>query len=443
MGLALDKPKLFHYKKGFLLFIFFISLFIVVRLFFTYLEYKEFIAKPFYYTKAYVIIAYKKSKNGREYQVLKLKSDDGYRFYTTTYIKEDLNHKYLRLQIFPNSSISFSDYLGTFYVKSRIKQQWSIGDSKKDILEAYISSQHKSAILSSFYNGIFFAKSIDIGLRHKIALLGVSHLVALSGFHLGILWSLIYGFLLLLYEPFHQKFFPYRFALIDVGAVTMAILGAYLWFVGYPASLLRSYTMMFVGWAVLCMGLELLSFQFLFMVILILVALLPYLLVSIGFWLSVAGVFYIFLLLRYFENSHKLIIAIFIIPFGIFIFMLPIVHTIFGVTSNCQLLSPLLSILFIPFYPLAIILHIFGMGGVLDNVLLWLFNLPKESHDAILPVWATLLYVALSIGAIWEKRLFYVTMGLGTLYGFYIFYIDNHISSISSFLFSRLQNFNP
>ena len=47
----------------------------------------------------------------------------------------------------------------------------------------------------------FFATPLAKEVREKISLFGVSHLVALSGFHLGILWALVYGGLLLLYRP--------------------------------------------------------------------------------------------------------------------------------------------------------------------------------------------------------------------------------------------------
>jgi len=252
-------------------------------------------------------------------------------------------------------------------------------------------------------------------------MLGVSHLVALSGFHLGILWGLIYGLLLFLYRPLQQKFFPYRHALFDVGLVVMTFLAFYLWFVDFPPSLVRSYAMVFVGWVVLPLGIELLSFTFLTSILLTLVVLFPSLLVSLGFWLSVAGVFYIFLLLQYTKNYNKWMITLLFIPFGIFILMLPVVHHIFGVTSGYQLLSPLLSLLFIPFYPLVMVLHLVGFGGVLDSPLLWLFSLPNESTDNLLPLWAMLGYVGLSLGAIWSRKLFYGVIGVALGYGMYLF----------------------
>ncbi len=419
--MQLEKPKLFTESRSFLWTMGFLLFVILIRLFFEYQSYQSFISKPFYYTHAKVLISYEKSKDNKRYWVLKLRSDEGFTFYTTSHLKENFDHNSLRLQIFPNKSISFKDYLGTFYVKSRIKNQEHLPFTFKDNLVKKVASQHKEISLQSFYSAIFFATPLDKKLREKISMLGVSHLVALSGFHLGILWGLVYGMLLLLYRPFQQKYFPYRHALFDVGLVAVIFLGIYLWFVDFPPSLVRSYAMVLIGWVVLLLGMELLSFTFLTTILLTLVALFPSLLVSLSFWLSVAGVFYIFLLLQQTKTYSKWIISFLFIPLGIFILMLPVVHYIFGVTSPYQLLSPMLSILFVAFYPLVMLLHLLGFGGVFDGVLVWLFDLPLDSQEKLLPLWAMIGYVGLSVGAIWSKKLFYMIFGAATLYMIYLF----------------------
>lgn len=419
--MQLEKPQLFPQRKGFFGFVSVIVLLIGIRLVVAYQSYEHFISKPFYYTYATVLSAYEKSKYNKRYTVLKLKSEDGFTFYTTTHRKENFNHKRLRLQIFPDQSITFQDYLGTFYVKSKIKKQVRLPLTFKDTLLAHVAAQHQDSALGTFYNAIFFATPLDRSLRQQIAKLGVSHLVALSGFHLGILWALVYGGLLLLYRPLQQKFFPYRYALFDVGLTAMILLGLYVWFVGFPPSLLRSYAMVLVGWAVLLLGMELLSFTFLATILLLLVLLLPSLLVSLSFALSVAGVFYIFLLLQYTKAYSKWVITLLVIPFGIFMLMLPVVHFFFGVTSVYQLLSPILSVLFVPFYPLVIFLHAVGIGEVFDGLLLWLFALPSGSKEHFIPLWMMLGYVGLSIASIWYRKVFDLVLGLAFGYSIYLF----------------------
>jgi competence protein ComEC len=152
-----------------------------------------------------------------------------------------------------------------------------------------------------------------------------------------------------------------------------------------------------------------------------LVVLFPFLLVSLSFWLSVAGVFYIFLLLQYFMSANKWLMSLVVIPLGIFILMLPVVHGIFGMTSVYQLSSPLLSLLFVPFYPLVMGLHLFGWGASLDTVLLGLFSLPQQGVEALLSPWVVVWYVGLSIGAIWSRKMFYVLCSMALLYGVYLF----------------------
>ncbi len=415
------KPKVFETRKEFLITLAFLIFIIVARLGYEYQNYREFISKPFYFTYVEVLNSYKKTKNGKEYTVLKLYSDDKQTFYTTSYRKDNFSNKRLRLQIFPTSSITFIDFLGTFYVNSRIKKVEELPITTKNNLLLKIDSQHKSKELQSFYNAIFFATPIEKELREKIALLGVSHLVALSGFHLGILWGLIYTLLLLIYKPLQAKYFAYRQALFDVGIVTMLILGIYLWFVGSPPSLLRSYAMALAGWVAILMGVELLSFMFLTIIVFTLLALFPYLLVSLGFWLSVSGVFYIFLILKYVKSYSKTVITVLFIPIGIFLLMLPVVHSIFEVTSFYQLLSPIISLIFVVFYPLSMLLHIIGVGGLLDDALLWLFSLPIESKNELLPMWMASIYILLSVLAIARRKLFFIVLALAFAYGVYLF----------------------
>ena len=415
------RPKLYESRRDVFLTFSLLGLLLVFHLLYEYRNYQNFISLPFYYTYADVETARIKEKEGRRYQVLKVKSEAGQTFYTTTHEKKPLNGYRLRLQIFPDSSISFGDYLGTFYVKSRIKAKEKQPLGNKEFVMQKVASQHENNMMQAFYNAIFFTTPIPQVLREKITLLGVSHLVALSGFHLGILWALVYGGILLLYKPLQQRYFPYRFALIDVGTVAMVLLGIYVWFVGAPPSLVRAYAMVFLGWLLLIFGMELLSFAFLFTVAALLFVLYPALLVSLSFWFSFFGVFYIFLLLKYAGYWNKWVITLLVIPIGIFLLMLPVVHTLFPVTSHWQMLSVLLSLLFIPFYPFVMLLHLCGCGDWLDSVLLSLFSLPEGGSKAWVPRWMFGIYMMLSIGAIFKRSLFLLLFATAVVYAVYLF----------------------
>ncbi len=416
----MEKPKLFLDYKEFLTLFFLLATILVVRLLILYGDYKEFISKPFYYTQATVLLQYTKHKNGKSYRVLQLKDNDGRRFYTTTHIKRDLKHTILRVKLYPNNSISFFDYLGVYFIKSKIKIEQKQIVSTKERLLNQIALQHQKQELTSFYQAIFLATPLASKLREKIASLGVSHLVALSGFHLTILWGVIYGLLSLLYKPLQQRYFPYRMMLLDMGIVTLLFLGIYLWFVDFPPSLMRSYVMLLIGWVVLLLGVELMSFELLGFVVMLLLASFPNLIVSIGFHFSVMGVFYIYLLIYWNRNIHN-IRYVLSIPVGTFLLMLPLVHGVFAIVSPWQLLSPLLSLAFMLFYPLVILLHLIGYGGLLDRQLLYLFELPTRDYEHIVPLWMLSIYLLLSFFSMKSLRLFQTTTLFAFGYALYIF----------------------
>jgi len=416
-----ERPALFMHKKQLVFVLLLLALLLLGRLGLHYQAYRTFVQQPFYFTHADVIAAYDKQNKNYTYQVLKLQSDEGWRFYTTTHIKQALFRKRLRLQLFPQSEITFWDWLGTFYVKSRIKEVLSVQKCRKNVWEERVASQHQDPLLQRFYNAIFFASPLMKPDREKMSRLGISHLVALSGFHLGILWSVLYGVLLLLYRPLQQRYFPYRYALRDIGFVSVLLIGVYVWFVDAPPSLVRAYAMMAAGWLLLVTAVELVSFSFLAVIVAGVLVLFPSLLVSLGFWFSVAGVFYIFLLLHYTRSWHRWWVMLLVVPFGIFVLMLPVVHMVFPQTARCQLLSPLLSLLFTPFYPLAILLHLIGQGSLLDEWLHRLFMLECQVRIVSVPLWAGAGYLLLSWGAVLSRRIFYVLFVVATGFAVWLY----------------------
>ncbi len=422
-----EKPSLFASRREFLSVMALLLGIFLSRSILLYYEYTDFIVKPFYFTNAKVLDQHTNSSNGRSYEVLKLQGSDGKSFYTTSYRKQDLSGKILRVKMFPNSKITFFDYLGDFYVKTTLRV---IGESpergKKWVLDA-IAAQHQHPDMGAFYQAVFFAAPVSKSLRDTFSKLGASHIVALSGFHLTLLWGLIYGGLGLLYRWAQQRWFPYRLMLFDLGILTLILLGWFLWFVDFPPSLVRSYAMLLIAWVLLLMGVELLSFEFLGSIVMLLLALLPSLSISLGFWLSVFGVYYIYLVLYWSRQSggwlnNTWVILLLSIPIGIYILMHPVIHGIFGVISQWQLLSPVLALLFTPFYPIVIGLHLVGYGGVFDDALLGLFALPSETREHILPLWAVAAYGILSFWSIWSRGIFLMTLGSAALYMLYTFF---------------------
>lgn len=400
----LEKPKLFLTLKEFWLSMLFLFILLGVRLFFIYDEYQNFVVKPFYYTDVEVLQSYKK----KSYTILKLHSAVlNLNFFTRTTRLENPLSQTLRIKVFPNKNMSFFNYLGTSFMHSQIKEEYPLVTNTKNKILEKIDQQHASKMMSNFYQAIFFAEPLIKSLRNQVSILGVSHLIALSGFHLAILSTLLFFLLRPLYRFAQIRYFPYRFDLLDVGFMVLVILAWYVWFVDAPPSLLRSYMMLFMAWILLFFGLELLSFSFLSFIVMFLLVLFPKMLFSLAFWFSVLGVFYIFLLLRYWSHLNKYVMTV-LISFAIFILMLPIVHMVFPVVSPLQLTSPFISLIFSIFYPLSMGLHLIGVGDLFDSLLLQLFSLEYPvNHVVVAPIYG-IIYLLLSLMALYSRWFFYL-----------------------------------
>ena len=417
----LEKPKFFLNLKEFGLSMFILFLLFLLRLFFFYQDYSEFKAKPFFYTDVQVIQAYEKWNDDEYHTILKVYSPIlDLNFFSRTKIRANEINKKIRLKLFPHKKMSFFDYLGTSFMFSKVNTIYEEQESTKGDFLAFVEVQHDSKIIASFYKAIYFATPLDKVLRTQVSSLGVSHLIALSGFHLAILSALLFFLIRPFYRIFQKRYFSYRFDLHDVGLVVLLILASYVWFVDAPPSLLRSYVMMLVGWILLVLGLELLSFTFLATIILVLVVIFPKMLLSLAFWFSVAGVFYIFLLLKHFSKLNKTLMTLFI-SFGIFILMLPIVHMVFPVVSTLQLSSPFLSLVFSFFYPISMALHLFGMGDLFDPLLVKLFALKSDGSMFLLPFEYGLAYVFFSSLSIYSKKIFYLLFLIAMLFTVWLF----------------------
>ncbi len=421
MSFRLSEPTLIEGSYEWRVFLLGASILFLLSLGWRYFEYRQFKSFKKIFVEADVLLQYTKEKNSRKYEVLKLQSEDGLAFFTTSREPiKDLTGRRVRLLLFPKR-VSFYDYLKTPYIPSAIVRVEHERSYRMALFEK-IKAQHSHPFMEQLYGALFLALPISKELRERVALLGVSHLLALSGFHLGLLWFLIYGALSLLYVPLQRRFFPWRHRVLDLGVVTLLLLGAYLLFTGMPPSLLRAYAMLLVGWLALLFGLELLSFSFLAFCVVLLIALFPELLFSIGFWFSVSGVFFIYQFLQLSEGwpgwSRFLLINIWL-----YLMMLPVVHSIFGIFSLYQLLSIPLTILFSVFYPISMLLHILGYGYFADDQLLSLLHMPPASSKAevFAPLWLLALFVGLGISAVKSRIALYLQAALGL--SFFLFLV--------------------
>lgn len=353
---------------------------------------------------ATVLNQYEKTSDKGTYHVLKLRMDNGKIFYTTTRDKiKNLTHKELRLNLI-NSKIGFWDYLRGFYAFSIYTELLPTQHGIKERMRAYIAKQHESPILSGLYQTLFLADTLPFAWRNNISALAITHLLAISGFHYGVLSLFV---LLLIYFPYsalQRRFFPYRNAFFDIGICTLIFGGFYLLLLQNSPSFLRAFAMAIFAFFLAFCGIRVLSLLSLALTALFSLVLFPSLLFSLGFWFSIAGVFYILLFGQY--NGFAGLKNICMLQYGIFTFMLPLSHLFFAPFSPYSILSIPLTLAFVVFYPLSIMLHLLGIGDMFDALLLAFLDVSLpiahlQTPPALFGIWALL-----SLLAIAHKRFF-------------------------------------
>lgn len=412
----IERVSLFNFKRDFFFF-FFISTFIFTySLLIEYNNYKILTQFDSNIVKATILKQYSKTKitksgKTKAYQVLKLKSDNGFSFYTSA--KKSFppsTGKNIELEVWAGK-ITFYEYMSSFYAFSKIlKVQMSL--PLKEKLNLSIATQHKDANISNTYQALFTAKPLNSEIQTKFSTLGISHLVAISGFHLGVLSALLFFLFKYTYKFFQNRYFPYRSYKRDSFIVISVVLLSYLLFLDSPPSLLRAFFMLIIGFILYDRGIKIISMLTLLLTVILLISLFPRLLLSIGFWLSVSGVFYIFLFLIHFKELSK-VWQFILIPFWVYLLMLPYSIVIFGNFSIYHLLSIIWTSLFTLFYPLSIFLHLINQGNLLDEVLKFLLYLDTNGIKIVLDWKWLMLYVTLSIVSIYKKDFTYLLLSFG------------------------------
>ncbi|WQW80717.1 ComEC/Rec2 family competence protein [Helicobacter pylori] len=409
-----------------------LSLLLVLNLYLEYLNYQKLdFSKPTS-LNAQILLQYPKTKDQKTYFVLKLQSK-GMIFYTT--IKEPLkNLQYRHAQFFGRiKSCSFLESL-----KSCFFQTYSFSLTRKHNFKSharhFIDSAHENALVGNLYRALFIGDSLNKDLRDRANALGINHLLAISGFHLGILSASVYFLFSLFYTPLQQRYFPYRNAFYDIGVLVWVFLLGYLLLLDFLPSFFRAFLMGLLGFLACFFGVRLLSFKLLVLACCIAIALLPKLLFSVGFLLSVCGVWYIFLFLKhtqiFFKDSSffKRSFQAIVLSVLVFLNMLIVAHAFFPMFSPYQLFSIPLGLIFIVFFPLSLFLHAVGLGSLLDNVLSMPLTIPTISVSS--PLWLLGAHLFLTIVS---ARFFKVYLSMNVLsMGFFLYCCYQYIIMPSS-----------
>jgi len=411
----LESLTLFKNYKERKLFFFILLLVFIFNIYIEFLNYKNITKNEISQVNGTILNIYKKDN----YDVLKIKTKD-FTFFTST--QEKIQIKLFQdIQLYiVTKEITFFSFLQNFYTKSfniRIIPN-TIEDKQK--VHKYIESQHKNNDISSLYNALFLASPLTVQVRQLASEFGISHLIAISGFHLGIISLVLYFIIHSLYKKIHQKFCPYRNKKFDITLMIALVLLSYLIFIDIPPSLLRAFVMFIFALFMLRNNIQLISFETLFIISVLIIAFFPKLLFSLSLWFSITGVFYIFLFIKYFKNLNKYFLFV-LFNFWLYLAINPITHYFFATTTLEQLYSPLLTILFSLFYPLSFLLHIFNFGGILDDYMVKFLSFDISSIEVFTPSWFFVVYIIISLISITQRNIFILLNILFICYNIWLF----------------------
>lgn len=411
----MNSLQLISSKKELFLFSFILLFIFLFNIIHEYFKYKDFTSEELFQSKFQITNIYDKE----EYYVVKLKDDDISFFTSISKEKSIEKLQYIHIGII-TTRVNFISYLKGFYAKSIYYDLLPKRDGFKTKLYENINSQHSSYKLQELFNALFLAIPISKENRAIYTDFGISHLIAISGFHLGIISFVVYWLVYFPYSYFHKNYFIYRNKRADILIFTMCILLFYLVLTDIVPSLLRAFIMLVLAFLFLRSNIKVFSFQTLLFTLLLIIALFPKYLFSISLWFSIIGVFYIFLYIQYFQNLPRVFAFVFF-NFWIFFVFNPIVHFFFYNTNYEQLISPFITLLFTVFYPFELLLHLFGFGSFIDEYILLFVNYKMAIFDVVTPLWFFIIYILISLGSIFDNRAFVLLNILLILFNIYLY----------------------
>ena len=378
-------------------------------------KYEELTYEEIYETKVSVLNIYDK----KDYQVLKLKADN-FIFYTSLDKEIKLDKLDILNIAFISKKVTFIDYLKGFYSKTIYFDKLERNRNFKDELIYKINLNHQNEMISELFQALFLAIPISSNLRDICTNYGISHLIALSGFHIAVISFVIYWLLYFPYSFFHKRYFPYRNRKFDLLVICILVLFSYLFFVGIVPSLLRSLIMLVLSVILLRNNIEIFSFGTLLYTVLLIITFIPSFIFSLGFWFSVIAVFYIILYMKYFYNMNKYLSFIFF-NFWMFLIFNPIVHFYFPQTSYEQFLSPIITVFFTLFYPFEIFAHIFDFAIYFDDYLKIFLEYKMNVFEVFTPFYFFVIYLVFSLVSTINKKAFLFLNILMVVFSFYLY----------------------
>ena len=353
---------------------------------------------------------------GDAYDKITLETKEGLTIYTSLKLSPTtITHHEVNITV-PWREISLKEfYQGVYMGDVNVTSKPTPPSGVTPYLRAFIASQHATQEMKELFGALFFDDPISLELQEKVSLFGLAAVLSLSGLNVGILTVLILFLLKPLYTFFQKRYFPYRSRQGDLMFIVMVLMVGYLVVVDFTPSFLRAVVMMVVGFLFYAKRIEIFSFASVLSVVLLILAFVPAFVFSRGFWLSVAGVYFIYLFLHYWGKweGWKVYVGL---TFWIYVIMLPIIHTLFPLFSQLQLTSPFTSMAYDLFYPLSVVLHMVGWGGVMDDALSSFLSISASGRTLQTPLWFFYLYVVTALLSWREEIAFWLLNALGVLF---------------------------
>lgn len=358
------------------------------------------------------------SKTKKDRLIAKIKLDDVGTLFTGLAKREKFKVGHRICLDFYTIEVDFAHFIsGKFFANSKNrsldtsqnKSEIGLAQKAREKILSFIYAQHSDERVAEIFGSLFMAAPLSKELRAQINLYGANHLLAISGYHLGLISILIFLSFGTLYKALAQRFFPFRDYRVDVWALSFLLLSAYLVLLDFVPSFFRAFTFALCGFVLAIRGFKLANTQTFWLCFFILSALFPALLFNIGFIFSCFGVWFILLFNKHFLKSnlksYKSYTKLFLINLYIFFAMQPVVLPFFNVVSIQQLLGIFLNFIFILFYPLAALLHIVGLGGILDGMLIGFLDFKLASKEINISPAFIFLYLLISLLAARSKPL--------------------------------------
>lgn len=211
----------------------------------------------------------------------------------------------------------------------------------ENVFDTSLSSEN-----SDIMKRIFLANNYDTAFENDIREIGLSHILAVSGLHIGIIYLILSKILIIL---------PIKRIFREIVILFFIFLYAYL--IGNPASVLRAEIFLFISIFSSLYGKVKDRLNDLLLTIFVILLINPYMIFDVGLYLSAFSVLGIIKILSYFSNKRDgFVLKSLKLTFSVMLIILPIILYTFGKFSVITFFS---NLVLTPIFVICIVISFF------------------------------------------------------------------------------------